>query len=139
MSRTASHLAVAAVALVAGGATSAALFAHADPVRTAATVSAPPAPEQVRTEVVTRTIHRVRHVHPRHHRAAVAAAPPMPSSAPPVPVVTPVVRTAAPVAAVRRTTAPVRPLQTRSSGAAGTREHEDSHESEHEHEGGGDD
>ena len=139
MRRITTHVAVAAVALTAGAAGSAALFAGADPVTTTASVSrpAPAPPEQVRTVVVTRTIHRVRHVHVRPRRPAPVSAPPVPVSAPPPPV-----RTAAPIAVAPRTirSAPAtqRPLRTRTSGHGGSRGHEDGAEHEHENAGGDD-
>jgi len=128
VSRIISHLAIAAAALVAGGL--GALAFSGDPERPGAAIATrtlPPPPEQVRTVVVTKTIHRVRHVrvHPRH--PAVIAAPPAPAP-PPAPVVV----APRPVAARAPAPAPSR-VTTRTSGHAGTGG------GEHEHEGGGDD
>ena len=122
------YLAVAAAALVTGGLVATSLNKPADPVKPTALRAPIVAPEQVRTQVVTRVIHRVHrvHVHPKpHHPAVAAAAPPAPA---------PVVHAApapAPVIQPRRvvvaqhiptpTTAPAHPttkptLSTRTSG-----------------------
>lgn len=102
----------AAALLVAGGAAGAALTAQAD--RSSAPArAAGPAPVEVRTEVVHRTVHVVRHVRPKPKH--VAAAPPAPAA----PAVTPV--TARPVAASPARPAS-RPLRTRSSATGGERE-----------------
>jgi hypothetical protein len=134
VSRITSHLAIAAAALVAGG-MGAAAFTSPGPERQATTLPARPLPPQVRTVVVTKTIHRVRHVRVHARRPApVAAPPPAPVAvaARQVPVRSPVV--------VRRPLSirPVpatHPLKTRTSGQGGGGEHE----GDGEHEGGGDD
>jgi hypothetical protein len=129
MTRLTSHIAVAAAALLAGG-LGAAAFSNSEPARDSAAVPTQPVPpEQVRTVVVTKTIHRVRHVRVHAHRpAAVVAAPPAPVAVAPAPAPAPVV-TRRPV--VLR---PSHPIQTRTSGHSGGGEHESG-----EHEGGGDD
>jgi hypothetical protein len=123
VTRYASHIAVAAAALVAGG-FGATAFSNPESSRDAAAVPTQTVPpEQVRTVVVTKTIHRVRHV--RVH------AKPAPAPAPrPAPVaVVPARPRYVPVAAPRRVVAPAtHPLKTRTSGHGGG-----------EHEGGGDD
>ena len=103
----------------------------ADPERPDGAVAArtlPPPPEQVRTVVVTKTIHRVRHVrvHPRH--PAVAAAPPAPAPAP-------VAVAPRPVAVRAPAVAPSHPVTTRTSGHGGSGGEREGGE----HEGGGDD
>jgi len=132
VTRFASHIAIAAAALVAGG-FGATAFSSPESSREAAaapTLTAPP--EQVRTVVVTKTIHRVRHVRV-HHKAAPAVAP----AAPPPVAVAPQRPRYVPVAAPRPVVAPAtHPLKTRTSGASGTGEHE--HDGG-DHEGGGDD
>ena len=132
MSRITSHVAIATAALVAGG-LGATAFSSPDPVRQATTIPGRPLPPQVRTVVVTKTIHRVRHVRVHPHPAPVAAPPPAPVAvAPrPAPVRSPV--------AIRRPVAirpapATQPLKTRTSGHGGGGEHDGA-----EHEGGGDD
>src|SRR5204863_9136193 len=126
VSRTISHLAVAAAALVAGGLGAAAF--SADPERPDSAIAArtlPAPPEQVRTAVVTKTIHRVRHVRV-HHSAPAPAPAPAPAAIPVAPPPRPV--------AVRAPVAPAsHPVTTRTSGHAG------GGGGEREHEGGGDD
>ena len=140
MTRTASHIAVAAAALVVGG-LGATAFSNPDPAREGAAAPTQPAPpEEVRTVVVTKTIHRVRHV--RVHRPAAAAAPP------PAPVAVAPRPAPAPVA-TRRAVAlrPTQPISTHTSGHSGTSTkhaittHTSGHGGEGggEHEGGGDD
>ena len=128
MTRFASHIAIAAAALVAGG-FGATAFSSPESSREGAAVPTQTAPpEQVRTVVVTKTIHRVRHV--RVHHKPVAAPAPAPA---PV-AVAPARPRYVPVAAPRPVVAPAtRPLSTHTSGHGGSGEHE------HEHEGGGDD
>jgi hypothetical protein len=123
---TVSHVAVAATALLAGGA-GALAFSNPEAAHTEAAASAPPAPpEQVRTVVVTRTIHRIRHVRVHHKPVpVVAAAPPAPVAAAPAVVSRPV--------AVAPRQQVVQPLKTRTSG------HGSGGHGEGEHEGGGDD
>ena len=128
MSRITSHVAIATAALVAGG-LGATAFSSPDPVRQATTIPGRPLPPQVRTVVVTKTIHRVRHVRVHPHPAPVAAAPPAPVAVAPV---------RSPVA-IRRPVAirpapATQPLKTRTSGHGGGGEHDGA-----EHEGGGDD
>ena len=77
VSRITSHVAIATAALVAGG-LGATAFSSPDPVRQATTIPGRPLPPQVRTVVVTKTIHRVRHVRVHPHPAPVAAPPPAP-------------------------------------------------------------
>ena len=128
MSSITSHVAIATAALVAGG-LGATAFSSPDPVRQATTIPGRPLPPQVRTVVVTKTIHRVRHVRVHPHPAPVAAPPPAPVAvAPrPAPVRSPV--------AIRLRPAPAtQPLKTRTSGHGGGGEHDGA-----EHEGGGDD
>jgi hypothetical protein len=133
VTRFASHIAIAAAALVAGG-FGATAFSSPESSREGAavpTLTAPP--EQVRTVVVTKTIHRVRHVRV-HHKAAPVAAP---AAAPPPVAVAPARPRYVPVAAPRPVVAPAtHPLKTRTSGGSGTGEHE--HDGG-DHEGGGDD
>jgi hypothetical protein len=73
----ASHLSIAVVGLVGGG-IGAAAVSQSPPAHPTTLVSAPPRPlpPEVRTVVVTRTIHRVRHIHAKVHRRPPAAAPP---------------------------------------------------------------
>jgi hypothetical protein len=108
--------------LVAGGAAGVALFERPDP---AAPTAARPAPVEVRTEVIHRTVHVVRHIRPKRRVAApsVPVAVQAPASPPQRAAVT-----AAPPAP--RTT---RPLRTHSSATGA------SHGDDGEHEGGGDD
>lgn len=119
--RTATTAVVAAALLAVGGAAGAALSAGPGhpPV---ATVAAAPAPVEVRTQVIHRTVHVVRHLKPKRARR------PAP---PPAAVVAPA-RAQPVTAAVAPRSA--RPLSTRSSatGSGGG-------EREHEHEGGDDD
>lgn len=134
MTRIVSHIAVAAAALAVGG-LGATAFSNSEPARSGAAVpTQPAAPEEVRTVVVTKTIHRVRHV--RVHRPTPAAAPPVAVAPRPAP---------APVAA-RQTVAlrPTHPISTHTSGHAAPTHKITTHTSgggggEHEHEGGGDD
>jgi len=92
---------VASVALSAGAAGAVALDSGTGPAPAARTIRLPPGPEQVRTVVVTRTIHRVHRVH------AASAPAPGPARAPAR------VTVAAPARAVG-----VAPLHARTSGAA---------------------
>jgi hypothetical protein len=99
--------------LVAGGAGGLALFERPDPAGVAPT-AARPAPVEVRTEVIHRTVHVVRHIRPKRRiaapppqRVAVTAAPPAPRA--------------------------TWPLRTHSSATGA------SHGDDGEHEGGGDD
>lgn len=136
MSRIASHLVVAAIALPAG-ALGASALAPRETSEQPRVLRRLAAPEHVRTVVVTRTIHRVRHVHARPHPApaptgsvnAPTAATPVaaPAAAPRAPVAGP------PAVAVRQ---PAAPLRTRTSGASHGASGE--HEVEHEREGGDD-
>jgi hypothetical protein len=112
----------AAVGLVvAGGAAGVALFERPDSAGVAAT-AARPAPVEVRTEVIHRTVHVVRHIRPKHRVAAPPA--PAPVQAPPPPA-----RAAVQAPAPR----PTRPLRTHSSATGA------SHGDDGEHEGGDDD
>jgi hypothetical protein len=101
--------------LLAGGATGAALTAGSDTPATPERRAAP-APVEVRTEVVHRTVHVVRHIKPKR-RAAPATATPAVVAPRPQPVAATVAR-------------PARPLRTRSSATTGGGERE--HEVEHE-------
>ena len=126
MTRFASHIAIAAAALVAGG-FGATAFSSPESARDNAAVPTQTAPpEQVRTVVVTKTIHRVRHVRV-HHKAV--AAPAVTSAV----AVAPARPRYVPVAAPRPVVAPAttHPLKTRTSGHGAS--------GESEHEGGGDD
>jgi hypothetical protein len=128
VNRIISHLAIAAAALLAGGLGAMAFTADPKgPDAAVATRTLPAPPEQVRTVVVTKTIHRVRHVrvHPRH--LAVVAAP--------APAPAPVAVAPRTVAARAPAVVPSRPGTTRTSGHGGS----GGGEHEHEHEGGGDD
>jgi hypothetical protein len=102
--------------LVAGGAAGVALFERPDP---AAPTAARPAPVEVRTEVIHRTVHVVRHIRPKHR----VAAPPAPAA----------VQGAAPVVARAPAPRTTRPLRTQSSATGA------SHGDDGEHEGGDDD
>jgi hypothetical protein len=108
-------------------------------------VAAAPAPVEVRTQVLRRTVRVVRHERPKHLRPRRVTAPESPSA--PAPAVAP-----PPVASAPATRAPARPLATRASATAahrpaaplrtrssatGGRGHES--DDRHEHEGGGDD
>jgi len=87
-----SHLSVGAAALAVGGVAAGTITAARD--RPAPPVAGAQ-PEQVRTVVVTQTVHRTRHVKPKARHAAAAPAP-----APAAPVVrasAPAPRSAAPV------------------------------------------
>ena len=113
-----------------------------------AAVAAAPAPVEVRTQVVHRTVRVVRHERPKHlrPRRAPALAPaeppaapaaPAPAAAAPAPAATgrPLVTRSSGTAAHRSAPAP---LRTRSSSTGGRgREGDDGHE--HESEGGRDD
>ena len=122
MTRFASHIAIAAAALVAGGFGATAFSSPESSRENAAVPTQTAPPEQVRTVVVTKTIHRVRHV--RGHHKAVATPAPV--------AVTPARPRYVPVAAPRPVVAPAtRPLKTRTSGHGAS--------GESEHEGGGDD
>jgi hypothetical protein len=120
--RTATTTLAAAALLAIGGTAGAAMSARPD--HAPAAVAA--APVEVRTQVVHRTVHIVRHIKPKRPKRVV---PPAPAPAPAVMPARaqPVVASVAPRSA--------RPLRTRSSatGAPGGGERE------HEHEGGGDD
>jgi hypothetical protein len=105
--------------LLAGGATGAALTAGSDTPATPERRAAP-APVDVRTEVVHRTVHVVRHIKPKR-RAAPATATPAVVAPRPQPVAATVARPAP---------RPARPLRTRSSATTGGGERE--HEVEHE-------
>jgi hypothetical protein len=111
--------------LVAGGAAGVTLFERPEPAGVAQAAAARPAPVEVRTEVIHRTVHVVRHIRPKHRIAASPAPVAVQAPAPP-PQRTAV--TAAPPAP--RAT---RPLQTHSSATGA------SHGDDDEHEGGGDD
>jgi hypothetical protein len=112
----------AAVGLVvAGGAAGVALSERPDGAGVAAT-AARPAPVEVRTEVIHRTVHVVRHVRPKHRVAAPPAPAPVQAPAPPA-------RAAVQAPAPR----PTRPLRTHSSTTGA------SHGDDGEHEGGDDD
>jgi hypothetical protein len=117
----------AALGLLAmGGAAGAALAGRPDSVGVAATPSRP-APVEVRTEVIHRTVHVVRHIRPK--RRTVAPAPaivPAPAPAPPP-------RQRVAVAVAPPAAAATRPLRTHSSATGA------SHGDDGEHEGGGDD
>jgi hypothetical protein len=139
----------AGVALLgAGGVAGAALPVAA---QRPAAVAAAPAPVEVRTQVVHRTVRIVRHERPKHLRprrpAAAAPAPAPPPAAPP-----PAPAARVPAATAPATAAAGRPLVTRSSGTAAHRSAPsplrtrssstggrggEGHE--HEREGGGDD
>jgi hypothetical protein len=114
----------AACLLVAGGAGGVALFQRPETAGVSP-VAARPAPVEVRTEVVHRTVRVVRHIRPKHR---IAAPPPAPAVQTPAPPPQRVAVTAAPPAP-----RVARPLRTHSS-ATGT-----SHGDDGEHEGGGDD
>jgi len=134
VTRFASHIAIAAAALVAGGFGATAFSSPESSRENAAVPTQTAPPEQVRTVVVTKTIHRVRHV--RVHHKAVATPAPAPAPAPVA--VAPARPRYVPVAAPRPVVAPAtRPLKTRTSGHGTSGESE--HESGGEHEGGGDD
>jgi hypothetical protein len=104
--------------LVAGGAGGLALFERPDRADVAAT-AARPAPVEVRTEVIHRTVHVVRHIRPKRRLAA----PPSPAA----------VQAPAPVAARAPALRATRPLRSHSSATGA------SHGDDGEHEGGGDD
>jgi hypothetical protein len=125
--RILSHAVIAAVALVTGGAAAIAFSANPErPASAVATRTLPAPPDEVRTVVVTKTIHRVRHV--KAHRPPAPAAP-APAPAPvPAPVAVVPRRVAVQAPAVVHT----RPVTTRTSGHG-------TGGGEHEHEGGGDD
>jgi hypothetical protein len=132
MKSLATHLSVVAACLAAGALAGTALTASAGHTP-AALRSAVQPPEQVRTETVTRVIHRVRrvHVHPKPNPA------PRVIAAPPAPAPSRVTLASAPVAVTPRRVqvapAPVPPahsapagggkptLHTGSSGHSGTR------------------
>lgn len=145
------YLAVGATALTVGGIVGTAMTATPDTKNASETVAAAPVPEQVRTQTVTRTIHRVRKVHvkakPKHRAAAAAPAPAPAPAAPaavaPAPVApAPRVRTSVPVSVPIANSAPARPapkptIKSRTSGgSAGGEREDDGHEREYEHEGG---
>jgi hypothetical protein len=112
--------------LVTGGAAGAALAGRPDSVGAAATPSRP-APVEVRTEVIHRTVHVVRHIRPKHRSVAAApAAVPAPAPAPPS-------QQRVAVAVPPSASAATRPLRTHSSTTGA------SHGDDGEHEGGGDD
>jgi hypothetical protein len=123
--RTATTTLAAAALLAVGGAAGAALSAGRDGAPTPSAAVAR-APVEVRTQVIHRTVHVVRHIRPKRVKRA---APPAPV---PPPAVAPV-RAQPVVAAVAPRSA--RPLRTRSSatGPSGGGERE------HESEGRGDD
>ena len=138
MTRYASHIAVATAALVAGG-LGATAFSNPEPARQASAVPAQTMPpEQVRTVVVTKTIHRVRHVrvHAKHPPATPAPAAAVAAAPAPAPVATRrqvVLRPSHPIqthTSGHGGTSPSHPIKTHTSGGGG---------GEHEHEGGGDD
>jgi hypothetical protein len=107
--RSVTTVLTAATLLVAGGAGGAALSARPD--RAAApSRAASPAPVEVRTQVIHRTVHVVRHVKPKSAAAA-----------PPAPVVAVAPARAQPTAATPARPA-ARPLRTRSSTTGGERE-----------------
>jgi hypothetical protein len=111
--------------LVTGGAAGAALGGRPDSVGAAATPSRP-APVEVRTEVIHRTVRVVRHIKPKHRTVAPAAPAAVPAPAP-----SPPQRVAATVAPPA--SAATRPLRTHSTTTGA------SHGDDGEHEGGGDD
>ena len=117
--RTAATTLAAAALLAIGGAAGAALSAGRAPVSRAAVA---PAPVEVRTQVIHRTVHVVRHIKPKRVKRAASPAPAPTVAAAPV----------RPVAAAA-TPRPARPLRTRSSATGSTAG------GEHEHEGGDDD
>jgi hypothetical protein len=133
------HIAAAGTMVALGALAAVAIGAGAG--EPAKTVSVPRAqPVEVRTVVVHRTVHVVRHQKPKKQKPV--AAPPAPAATSrPVqiaqapasqPTYQPVATTPAPAAE--------QPLKTATSGGGG--EHKDDggeHEHEHEHEGGGDD
>jgi hypothetical protein len=110
--------------LVTGGAAGAALAGRPDRAGVAATPSRP-APVEVRTEVIHRTVHVVRHIRPKHRTAAPAAPAAVAAPAPPPQRVA--VTVAPPASAATR------PLRTHSSATGA------SHGDDGEHEGGDDD
>lgn len=112
--------------LVTGGVAGAALVGRPEPAGVAATV-ARPAPVEIRTEVIHRTVRVVRHIRPKHR---VAAAPPAPAAVP-APAPSPPQRVA--VTAAPPSSPATRPLRTQSSATGA------SHGDDGEHEGGGDD
>lgn len=151
-----SHLSVGAAALAVGGVaagtiTNAKDKAPADAAPVAATAATQP--EQVRTVIETRTIHRTKHVKAKARRASApkrravvhavvpAVAPPARQAAAPAPVV----RVSAPAPAAAPVRRAVKPVSTHTSGGSGSSgEHEDEYEREDhgddgEHEGGEDD
>jgi hypothetical protein len=147
------YLAVAAAALVTGGLVATTVTGPEAPAEPAALKIPAAAPEQVRTQVVTRVVHRVHRVHLHPKRPHVAAAPaPLPRAAPapaPAPAVVPrrvVVAAPAPTpnsTPARETGKPT--LTTRTSGqGSGSRrdddegEREDRGEDEDRYEGGDD-
>ncbi len=111
--------------LVAGGAAGVALFERPERAGVAPAAAARPAPVEVRTEVIHRTVHVVRHIR-RKHRIAPPAAP-VAVQAPAAPPQRTAVTAAPP--APRAT----RPLRTHSSATGA------SHGDDDENEGGGDD
>jgi hypothetical protein len=111
--------------LVTGGAAGAAVAGRPDRAGVAATPSRP-APVEVRTEVIHRTAHVVRHIRPKH-RTVAPAAPAAVAAPAPAPPQRAAVTVAPPASAATR------PLRTHSSATGA------SHGDDGEHEGGGDD
>lgn len=143
------HLAVGAAALISGGLVAAEVIKPTDPAKPVADRVAVAPPEQVRTQTVTRVIHRVHRVH-LHPKARPVATPPAPAPAPapvPAPAVVPRrVQVAAPIpvshSAPAATTKPTLTSRTsgHGTGSSGSRRGEDDgHEHDnHEYEGGDD-
>jgi len=136
VSSTKTQIAAGAMLLALGGVAGAAVNGQSSTPKAASAVVRP-APVEVRTQVVRRTIHITRHAKPRPARkpkAAVLAAPPRAAAAAPPPAYsTPVsAPRAVPIAATRTATKPLRTSTSGSSGRTGG-------EREREHEGGGDD
>ena len=71
--RTATTTLAAAALLAVGGTAGAALSAGRD--RAPVPVAAAPAPVEVRTQVIHRTVHVVRHIKPKRRKPVAAAAP----------------------------------------------------------------
>jgi hypothetical protein len=120
--RTVTTTLAASALLVAGGAAGAALSAGLDRSPAAAATPAP-APVEVRTQVIHRTVHVVRHIKPK--RVERSASPPAP---PPVVLPARAQQAVAPV--------PQRPARALRTGSSATGHGGDD---DREHEGGGDD
>jgi len=112
-------LSAAAAVAAFGGAAAIALTSGPDPAPDSAATSVKRPPAEVRTKVIRRTVHRVKHEQPV---PAVAAAPAIPAAPAPVqPVSAP-----APPRAARE------PVTTRTSGSGDGEEDDDRFEAEHE-------